>query len=92
MKKTMICLEWIDASISLEDSCLLQEDAEKEELMHGFVCGVLVKEFDDRYVVARDWFDVPNQYRGVASYPKTGIVSVKKYDFAKTTKVTGEKI
>jgi len=74
-KKTMIFLEWIDASVSVENSSLTREEAEQEKLIHGFVCGILVKEFEDRYVVARDWFDEQDTYRGVASYPKTGIVN-----------------
>lgn len=81
VKKQMICIEWIDASIFGNDQ-LSQQEAEQEELIHGFVVGVLVKEYKDRYVVARDWFDLHNEYRGVASYPKSGVVSVKKYDFA----------
>lgn len=81
--KQMIVLEWIDASISMENDSLSHEEAEEEKLIHGFVCGVLVKEFDDRYVVARDWFDGFNTYRGVASYPKTGVVNAIKYTFAK---------
>jgi len=82
-KKTMIILEWIDASISMENSSLTREEAEEERLIHGFVCGILVEEFKDRYVVARDWFDEHDTYRGVASYPKTGVVNTIKYKFAK---------
>ena len=82
-KKTMIVLEWIDASISMENVVLTREEAEQEKLIHGFVCGVLVEEFEDRYVVARDWFDEQDNYRGVASYPKTGVINAIKYNFAK---------
>lgn len=80
--KQLIAIEWIDASISNNDT-FTQEEAEEEKLIHGFAVGVLVKEFKDRYVIARDWFDGFDTYRGVASYPKTGIVKVKKYNFAK---------
>lgn len=80
--KQMIAIEWIDASISRGNETYTQEEAEEEKLTHGFVAGVLVKEFPDRYVIARDWFDIHNTYRGVASYPKTGIVNVIKYDLA----------
>lgn len=84
--KQMIAIEWIDASISRGDETYTQEEAEEEKLIHGFVAGVLVKEFDDRYVIARDWFDIHNTYRGIASYPKTGIVKVIKYDLAEEQK------
>lgn len=82
--KQLIAIEWIDASLTNEGDTYSQEDAEKESLIHGFAVGVLVKEFDDRYVIARDWFDGFNTYRGVASYPKTGIVKVRFYNMAKS--------
>lgn len=74
----IIKIEWVDASIS-GDETLTQSEAEEEELIHGFAVGVLVKEFPDRYVIARDYFDKQKTYRAVASYPKTGIVKVKIY-------------
>lgn len=77
--KELILIEWVDASLSASDETYTQQEAEGEKLIHGFVAGVLVKEFPDRYVVARDWFDKYDTYRGVASYPKTGVVKVKKY-------------
>lgn len=80
--KQLIAIEWIDASMSNNET-LTQDEAEEEKLIHGFAVGVLVAEFKDRYVIARDWFDTYNTYRGVASYPKTGIVKVKKYNLAK---------
>ena len=76
--KQLIIIEWIDASLSRGDETYTRDEAEQEELIHGFVSGILVAEFGDRYVVARDWFDEQDTYRGVASYPKTGIVKVKK--------------
>lgn len=81
--KELIAIEWIDASLTNGSDTYSREDAESEQLIHGFAVGVLVKEFDDRYVIARDWFDVHDTYRGIASYPKTGIVKVKRYKFAK---------
>jgi len=81
--KEMIAIEWIDASLTRGDETYTQEEAEQEELIHGFAVGVLVKEFEDRFVIARDWFDGHSTYRGVASYPKTGIVKVVKYELAK---------
>lgn len=83
--KELIAIEWIDASISAESDTFTREDAEKEELIHGFAVGVLIKEFPDRYVIARDWFDVHDSYRGIASYPKTGILRVKRYKMADST-------
>ncbi len=84
--KQLIAIEWIDASISGGTDSYNQEDAEQEQLIHGFAVGVLVKEFKDRYVIDRDWFDAHNTYRGIASYPKTGIVKVKKYPMAEPVK------
>lgn len=81
--KELIAIEWIDASLTNGSDTYSREDAENEQLIHGFAVGVLVKEFDDRYVIARDWFDVYDTYRGIASYPKTGIVKVRKYKLAK---------
>lgn len=80
--KQIIAIEWIDASISPSTDSFDQEEAEQEQLIHGFAVGVLVKEFKDRYVIARDWFDTYNTYRAVASYPKSGIVKVNKYKMA----------
>jgi hypothetical protein len=78
-EKQIICIEWVDASVSRGDETYTQEDAEEEKLVHGFAVGVLVKEFSDRYVISRDWFNDFNNYRGIASYPKTGVVKVTKY-------------
>lgn len=77
--REMICIEWIDASIAVETETYSHEDACKEDLIHGFACGVLVEEKSDCYVVARDWFDKHNTYRGISVYPKSGIKQVKKY-------------
>lgn len=87
--KELIAIEWIDASLTQEGETYSREDAEKEELIHGFAVGVLVKEFPDRYVIARDWFDVHDTYRGVASYPKTGIVKVTRYNLIKLNQLKG---
>lgn len=80
-KKQIIAIEWIDASMSMNET-YTKAEAEDEKLIHGFAVGVLVKEFEDRYVISRDWFDEHDTYRGIASYPKTGIVGVIKYDMA----------
>jgi len=82
-QKEIIAIEWIDASLSRGDETYTQNEAEQEMLIHGFAVGVLVKEFPDRYVIARDWFDDHNTYRGIASYPKTGVVKVNKYKLEK---------
>lgn len=81
-KKQLIAIEWIDASLSMGNETYSEIEAEEEKLIHGFAVGVLVKEFKDRYVIARDWFDEHNTYRGLASYPKTGIVKIVRYDLA----------
>jgi len=81
--KELIAIEWIDASISLENDGFTKKDAENEPLIHGFAVGVLIKEHDDRYIISRDWFDAHDTYRGVATYPKTGIVKVKRYKLVK---------
>lgn len=82
MKKQLIAIEWIDASLTANNDTYTQEEAEQEKLIHGFAVGVLVEEMDDRFIIARDWFDEHNTYRGVASYPKTGIIKVVRHDLA----------
>lgn len=81
--KELIAIEWIDAAITIDGDSYSEKDAGDVKLIHGFAVGVLVKEFPDRYVISRDWFDEHDTYRGVASYPKTGIIKVKRHKLAK---------
>ena len=79
MKRHLIAIEWIGASLTQDGDTYTHEEALKEKLIHGFASGILVEEMDDRFIIARDWFDEHNTYRGVASYPKTGIIKVIKH-------------
>lgn len=69
MKKVVV-LEWVDASINLENDSMHHDDAVNQSLIHGFVSGILIKEDKDSVTIARDWFDKENTYRGIATYPK----------------------
>lgn len=55
----------------------------QEKLVHGFASGVLVNETKTYYTIARDWFEEHDTFRGIATYPKSGLVKVKKYDLLK---------
>lgn len=80
MKRQTIIIEWVDASIAANDDTYSHDEACKESLIHGFAYGILVNETKTHYTIARDWFDEPNAYRGISTYPKSGIVKVQKFD------------
>lgn len=80
MKHQIACIEWIDASINMENDTKTYEKACQENLVHGFAVGILITEDKHRITIARDWFDGEDAYRGISTYPKTGIKKITKYD------------
>ncbi len=77
-KPKIICIDWLDCSILVDDQ-LNRKSIEPEGLIHGYAVGILVKETDEFIIIARDWFDKQDDFRGTAIYPKSGIKSIKRY-------------
>ena len=69
---TIIFFQWADASMMGVGQYSLNETKD-EGLIQGCVCGHLVEEREDCYVVALDYFPKDKQYRNVNIYPKSGI-------------------
>ena len=81
INKQKYCLiEWVDASIWGSDP-ISYKNAKEYGLTHGFVCGFLVHEDEEKVVVAMDWFDENDDIRTVCTYPKSGIKKLIVRDF-----------
>lgn len=79
-KRQVIIIQW-------EDSCIMgsgqfAEDDESIKLAYGFSAGVLVKETKDFIAICLDCFDTGDEkFRSVHTYPKSGIKSIKRFNF-----------
>ena len=68
----IVLFHWTDATIYANES---YRHDHKFDLISGFVSGILVQEDENKITVARDMFDEDGiiTYRGLGTYPKTGI-------------------
>jgi len=76
-KQCAVIIEWVDAAMWGCDS-RSRESAENCGLTHGYACGWLIKEDDEKVILALDWFDEHDLFRHVCSYPKSGIKKMRQ--------------
>ena len=79
-KQKYCFIEWIDASMWGGDQ-ISRKEAKEKYLSHGFVCGFLIHQDEEKVVVAMDWFDCDDTFRVINTYPKTGIKKLIVKDF-----------
>lgn len=73
-----VVIEWIDSAMH-GMSQRSREDAKREcGLIKGVSGGMLVHEDDQQITIALDWFPVEDEFRQIASYPKSGITKVTR--------------
>ena len=82
MKNEIIVFHWADASMHGTDQ-KTKKEWEKSGLIHGIVAGHIVSETKTHFNIAMDLFfkqhDIDeDNYRQVASYPKSGIIKIIK--------------
>lgn len=86
MKDQFVLVYWIDASIHGSDQ-ISREQAKKDcHLIKGISGGILVNETKDSVTLALDWFHENDDFRNIATYPKTGIYKIVRYKFGKRKK------
>ena len=79
-KRIVVVIQW-------EDACMLGTEQIDEydkdiRLAYGFTAGVLVKETKKFIALCLDVFDTGSRkYRTVQTYPKSGIISIKRFTF-----------
>lgn len=81
IRDQFVLLYWIDASLHGSDQ-ISREQAKKDcHLIKGIAGGILVNETEDSFTLALDWFHQNDDFRNMATYPKTGIYKVRRYYF-----------
>lgn len=81
IKDQFVLIYWKDAAMhgTFQTD---REDAKKEcNLMKGISGGILVNEDKEQVTLALDWFHEEDQFRQIASYPKSGIYRLIRYYF-----------
>jgi len=83
MKREIIVFHWLDASMHGTDQ-KTKEEWQRSILIEGIVAGHIVHETKDFFTIAMDLFfggqhDIEDDnYRQVATYPKSGIKKIIK--------------
>ena len=77
-KQQYVLIYWIDATLNDAEQHS-RKIAEEYGLINGVVAGFLVKEDKEKVIVAMDWFPKDDQFRQIAVYPKSGIISIKRF-------------
>jgi hypothetical protein len=75
----VVVIDWWDAVIHGSNPTTLEE-AKKYSLIHSFSAGILIHEDKEQITIAMDWFDNPNHYREIHTYPKSGIKKIIRFD------------
>ena len=82
-KDQFILIYWKDAAIHGGEQ-LSRKVAEKDcHLIKGISGGILVNEDKEQITLALDWFHEHDDFRNMASYPKSGMYRVIRYKFGK---------
>jgi hypothetical protein len=77
-KQQLVMIEWTDASMHGTEQ-MSRDDATKDcKLIDGVSAGLLVHEDKHQVTLALDWFHEHDQFRQIASYPKSGIRSITR--------------
>ena len=71
-------IRWIDCAMHGNEQ-VSREDAEQSKLIYCVSSGLLIKEDKHRVVLAMDWFCENDSFREIHTYPKSGIIEIKKY-------------
>lgn len=79
-KRQVVVIQWEDACMLGKDQ--IGEDDKAIKLATGFSAGVLVKETKELIALCLDVFDTGKEkYRTVQTYPKSGIKTIKRFNF-----------
>lgn len=70
-------IEWTDAAMHGTEQ-FSRDETKKLGLVEGVAVGIIVHEDRKQITLAMDWFHTDDQFRQVASYPKSGIHAITR--------------
>ena len=74
----VVVIEWVDSAMH-GTAQRSREEAKREcGLIKCVSAGMLVHEDDQQITIALDWFPEDDDFRQIASYPKSGITNVTR--------------
>lgn len=80
-KDQFVLIYWKDAAMHGAEQ-VTRKQAEKDwHLIKAISGGILVHEDKEQITIALDWFHQHDEFRNLASYPKSGMYKVIKYKF-----------
>lgn len=77
-KQELAIIEWTDAAMHGTEQISRSDAAHELNLIAAVTAGLVVHEDKKKITLAMDWFHVHDQFRQIASYPKSGISKITR--------------